>query len=135
MVFVNSSGPIPGMDFGFPDTCNTPMGPVITPVPYPNFAMSVTAVPTQFSTYISCMPAHNISTMKPMTMGDTTGVLGGLASGMMMGPAMHMMGSTNLFIGGPPATKFLGVTGQNGMSPNAPGVTMAPSQPIMMSLR
>jgi hypothetical protein len=37
MPFVNSSGPIPGMDFGFPDVCNTPLGPVVTPIPYPNF--------------------------------------------------------------------------------------------------
>ncbi len=45
------------------------------------------------------------------------------------------MGSTNLFIGGVPATKLTSPTKQNGMSPNVPGVRISPSQTKMMAMR
>lgn len=128
MVFANSSGPIPAPDLAFPDVCltPTPVGPV--PIPYPNIALAPTAIPSQFKVLLSCMPAHNLTTTKPVSMGDNAGVNMGVASGMVMGPQRHVLGSFKVFTGGPPATKMLNLSGQNGMSPNIPGVTLAPSQ-------
>jgi hypothetical protein len=128
MVFVNSSGPIPAPDFSFPDVCTTPVGPVPVPIPYPNIALAPTAIPTQFTTFLTCMPAHNLLTTKPMSLGDQPGVLLGVASGFVMGPVKHVMGSVTLLIGGPPTTKMLNPTSQNGMSPNIVGMTIAPTQ-------
>jgi len=135
MVYVNSWGPVPAPDLAVPDVCITPVGPVPVPVPYPNVTLAVMAIPTQFRTLTMMMPANNMLTVKPMSMGDNPGVLLGVASGFVMGPVRHQMGSTNLFIGGPPTTKMLSPTGQNGMSPNIPGMTLAPCQIKVMSLR
>lgn len=128
MVFVNSSGPIPAPDFAFPDVCATPIAGVPVPIPYPNIALAPTAIPTQFTTFLTCMPAHNLTTTKPMTLGDQPGVQLGVASGFVMGPVKHAMGSVTMFIGGPPCTKMLNPTMQNGMSPNIVGTTLAPTQ-------
>jgi len=126
-----------GMDFGFPDVCNTPspVGPI--PIPYPNLAMGMTANPATAcrKIYVSCMPAHNLGTQIPMSMGDNAGIAGGIASGMVMGPAKHMMGSFGVIYEGSPATKMTSPTGQNGMSLNAPGMTIVPSQFKVMILK
>lgn len=119
------------MDFGFPDVCLTPAPPLPSPVPipYPNTAMLPMAVPpsTSLKHLISMMPAHNLGTTIPTSMGDNAGVAGGVASGMMMGPARNTMGSTKVFTGGMPATKMLSTALQN--STNVPtGMTLVPSQ-------
>lgn len=134
MVFVNSWGPIPGPDFGFPDVCTTPIGPAPVPIPYPNLDLPFLAVPTQFRTFNSFMPSFNMATVKVMSLGDQPGVLLGVASGLVMGPVRHVLGSFTLFIGGPPTTKMLDMTGHNGGSPNIPGMTLAPSQVTVMCL-
>jgi len=128
VVFVNSSGPMPAPDFSFPDVCATPIAGVPVPIPYPNLALAPTAIPTQFTTFLTCMPAHNLMTTKPMSLGDQPGVQLGVASGFVMGPVKHAMGSVTTFIGGPPCTKMLNPTMQNGMSPNIVGTTIAPTQ-------
>lgn len=132
-MFVNSQ--MGGMTFGFPDVCKTPTpaGPV--PVPYPNITTHSTAVPNQFKYLIQGMPAHNLATTTPMSNGDNAGVALGVVSNVVMGPMRHTMGSTNLFIGGPPATKMLNPTGHNGAAMNVPGTAIAPSQVKIMSLR
>jgi len=135
MVFVNSQGPLPYTDFAFPDTCNTPVGPAIVPLPYPSFGLGPTAVPSQMKVLAMCMPAHNMATVKPITNGDNTGVALGLLSGMVMGPGASMAGSTVLLVGGPPATKMAMPTKQNGVGPNAFGMTLSPSQVKLMALR
>ena len=126
-----------GLPFAFPDVCNTPspVGPI--PIPYPNTAMGMTANPATAckKIYVSCMPAHNLGTQVPMSMGDNAGVAGGVASGMMMGPCKHIMGSLGVFHEGAPATKMTSPTGQNGMSMNAPGMTLVPSQVKVMILK
>ena len=126
-----------GLNFGFPDTCNTPAGPAVVPIPYPNTAMGMTANPALAckKIYLSCMPAHNLGTQIPMSMGDNAGVAGGVASGMMMGPCVHLMGSTMVIFEGSPATKMTSPTGQNGMSMNAPGMTLAPAQVKVMIMK
>ena len=126
-----------GMNFGFPDVCKTPspVGPI--PIPYPNMATGMTANPATAckKIYLSCMPAHNLGTQVPMSMGDNAGVAGGVASSMMMGPCKHIMGSLGVFHEGAPATKMTSPTGQNGMSMNAPGMTMVPAQFKVMILK
>jgi hypothetical protein len=126
-----------GVDFGFPDVCKTPspVGPI--PIPYPNTAMGVTANPATAckKIYLSCMPAHNLGTQIPTSMGDNAGVAGGVASNMMMGPCRHLMGSFGVLYEGSPATKMTSLTGQNGMSMNAPGMTLAPAQFKVMILK
>lgn len=121
-----------GMDFAMPDVCLTPIptpaGPVPTPIPYPNTGVPVMAIPTQFKNLTLCMPNHNLMTITPMTNGDNAGVNMGVASGMVMGPAKNLMGSVKTLIGGLPATTMLKPTGQNGMSPNMVGASLAPSQ-------
>jgi len=73
------------------------------------------------------MPAHNMGTTIPMTMGDNAGVAMGVASGTVMGPARNTKGSTKVFTGGTPATRCLDTAMQN--STNVPGgMTLVPSQ-------
>ncbi len=134
-MFVTSQGPMPATDLGFPDVCKTPVGPVVTPLPYASIGLSTTAIPNQTKVLLSAMPAHNLTTVTPMTNGNQPGVLLGVVSNMIMGPAQAAMGSTNLMIGGAPATKLTSPTKQNGSCPNEPGVRISPSQAKMMSLR
>ncbi|MCP4077986.1 MAG: DUF4150 domain-containing protein [Gammaproteobacteria bacterium] len=126
-----------GMNLGVPDVCltpiPTPVGPVPTPIPYPNMAMGMTAIPNQFKVLLMAGPAHNLMTTVPMSNGDNAGVNMGVASGMMMGPSRHTLGSTNVLFGGMPATKMTSMTMQN--STNAPGLTLVPSQFKVMLLR
>lgn len=135
MVFVNGNGPIPGINFAFPDVCKTPIGPAPVPIPYPNLTMTPTSIPTQMTVFTMVMPSHNLVTVAPLSLGDQPGVLLGLIGPFDMGPSRHMFGSTNLFIGGPPTTKMTSPTGQNGVSPNVFGATISPSQVVLLSLR
>lgn len=119
-----------GMHFGFPDVCltPTPVGPI--PIPYPNFSMGLTANPgtVSFTVYLSCMPAHNLMTMGTISMGDNVGVNMGVASGMVMGPHRHLLGSFMTIYSCAPATKLTSLSGQNGASLNIPGLTIVPAQ-------
>lgn len=135
MSYVNSSGPMPGEDHALPDVCNTPTGPTVTPIPYPNVNMSTMANPTQSRFLIMSMPAHNMTTQRSMSTGDSAGVNLGVMSGTVMGPGRAKTGSDNLFIGGPPATKMGMPTKQNGTSPNAFGTSTSPSQIRLMAQR
>ena len=133
-MFVNTQ--MGGLDFGFPDVCltPTPVGPI--PIPYPNMAMPMTAIPptAAMNVLTVVMPTHNLMTTVPMSMGDNAGVNMGVASGMVMGPCRHLMGSVKTLVGGSPVTKMLSPTGQNGMSLNAPGMSMVPCQVKVMVL-
>lgn len=127
-----------GLDFAMPDVCLTPIptpaGPVPTPIPYPNTALPMTSIPSQFKVLTVCMPNHNLMTITPMTNGDNAGVNLNPISGMVMGPSKNLMGSVKTFIGGLPATTMLKPTGQNGLSPGAFGASLAPSQVKVMIL-
>ena len=115
-----------GLDLGFPDVCNTPTpaGPV--PIPYPNLALGPMAVKAVYNVLFMCTPAHNMTTVIPMTNGDNAGVAMGVASGTVMGPARHLLGSFTVIVGGAPATRLGSVALQN--STNCPGVRVVPSQ-------
>ena len=126
------------MNMAMPDVCLTPIpspaGPIPTPIPYPNIALPMMAIPSQFKVLILAMPAHNLMTITPMSNGDNGGVMMNPMSGMVMGPCKHLMGSMKVLYGGLPVTKMLNPTGQNGMSPGAFGASLAPSQIKVMVL-
>lgn len=131
-MFVNAQGPIPALNLAFPDVCltpiPTPVGPIPVPIPYPNISMAVMGIPSQVKVLTLAMPVHNLMTIVPMSNGDNTGLMMNPLSGMVMGPTRHLLGSFKTLIGGLPATKMLSLTGQNGMSPGAFGMTLSPSQ-------
>ncbi len=122
------------MHMAMPDVCNTPVGTAVVPTPYPNIAMTSTAIPTIYNMYIQAMPDHNLLTEVPISSGDEAGVSLGVASGLIIGPVSHLLGSTKVFKSGAPATMMLCTTGQNGASPNAVGMTLSPSQVKVMIL-
>ena len=115
-----------GMSMGFPDVCltPTPVGPV--PIPYPNIAMTPTAIPSQVKCMFMCTPAHNMATTVPLTNGDNAGVATGVASGMVMGPSRQLTAAFTVLVGAMPATRLTSMSLQN--STNAPGMQMVPSQ-------
>lgn len=125
-----------GMNMGFPDVCNTPtpVGPV--PIPYPNISNGPTANPATAAMTVltDCMPSFNMATEVLISNGDQAGVALGVASGMIMGPTEHILGSFTVLTGGSPAQRLTSMTGQNGMSMNCPGVTLAPSQVSVLVL-
>jgi len=135
-MFVNTQ--MAGMNFAMPDVCLTPIpspaGPIPTPIPYPNTALPMSAIPSQVKVLVLAMPAHNLMTITPMSNGDNSGVNMNPISGMVMGPSKHLMGSIKVLYGGLPVTKMLNPTGQNGMSPGAFGASLAPSQIKVMVL-
>lgn len=122
-----------GLDYAFPDTCNTPAGPAVTPVAYPNTGDPALAAPTQSVVYNACMPAHTLSTTIPVSSGDAAGTLGGAASATFMGACWHTTSSAVVWYGTSPATRMLDATAQN--NGNAVGSALAPSQTQVMILR
>jgi hypothetical protein len=129
-MFVNTQ--MAGINMAMPDVCLTPIpspvGPIPTPIPYPNIALPMTAIPSQVKVLILAMPAHNLMTITPMSNGDNAGLMMNPMSGMVMGPCKHLMGSVKVMFGGMPVTKMLNPTGQNGIMPGAFGISLAPSQ-------
>ena len=121
----------PGMSMGMPDICMTP--PLGLPVPYPNFGMNAMAVPTYFTVCTMAMPELTMTAMYPTTIGDNLGVMGGVASGMFMGPGRCMLGSQVAFVAGQPTWRLMAITLHN--LTNAPGATMVPSQTVKQVLR
>lgn len=115
-----------GIDTGFPDVCltPTPAGPV--PIPYPNIAAGPMGVPAAYTVLFGCTPAHNMSTIIPLTNGDNAGVAMGVASGIVMGPSRHLTAAFTVLVGGMPATRLTSMSLQN--STNCPGCRIVPSQ-------
>lgn len=128
-MFANCS--LAGQDIGMPDVCKTPAPPPVgmVPIPYPNMAQLLLALPptTCFKVLISFMPTHNLGTTIPISNGDEAGVLGGVASGIIMGSARNLMGSVKVLYGGLPATRMLDPAMQN-LSNVPTGRTLVPSQ-------
>ena len=115
-----------GMDMGFPDVCltPTPAGPI--PIPYPNIAAGPMGVPAVYNVLFMAAPAHNMSTVVPLSNGDNAGVAMGVASGLVMGPARHLTASFTTLVGGMPLTRLTSMSLQN--STNCPGMRAVPSQ-------
>jgi hypothetical protein len=115
-----------GTNFAIPDICLTPVGPVITPVPYPNIALEMMGVPAAYTILYGGTPAHNLLTTVPISNGDNSGVLLGAVSHLVMGPTKFTTGAFTCLTFGAPTTRMTSVTMQNLI--NVPGLTLAPSQ-------
>ncbi|MDD5204472.1 MAG: DUF4150 domain-containing protein [Desulfobacterales bacterium] len=131
-MFQNTMGG--GMNLGFPDVCLTPspVGPV--PIPYPNMSMGPTTVaPTTALTVLTdFMPSCNLMSMTATSVGDSTGVAMGVASGMIMGPTHNVIGSFTVLKQGVPAARMTTMTMQN--NTNCPGISLVPSQVTVLTL-
>ncbi len=125
-----------GMNMGFPDTCLTPVGPVVVPLPYPNISETATCSNPVPTVLLECLPSMNQMSTCEVSEGDQPGVNTGVVSHMIGGPTMYVCGSTGVVIQGMPAMRLTSVTGQNAMEmlPNAPGSTIAPSQETVLFL-
>lgn len=110
-----------GMNVGFPDVCVTPVGPVPTPIPYPNMALNATAVPFAPNVLVSFVPALNMGATMPITLGDQAGTLSPF-----MGPGRYTMGNPTVMVNALPAVSLLCPTTGNNMV-NALGAAVVPS--------
>jgi hypothetical protein len=128
-MFANTQ--LAGMDLGFPDVCLTP-SPAPVPVPYPNFTSAPMGTPAAYNVLMGGAPAHNMSTVIPMTNGDNAGVSLGVASATVMGPSRHLTAAFTVLVGGMPVTRLTSMSLQN--STNCPGVRLAPSQTKVLVL-
>ena len=125
-----------GMNLGFPDVCNTPtpVGPI--PVPYPNINMSAATAPAAYNVLVDCMPSLNLLSKGLVSFGDNGGLLMGVVAPMDCGQNLYMVGCFTILVDGVPAQRLTSVTGQNalGMMPNAPGMSIVPSQITVLTL-
>ncbi|WP_437723147.1 DUF4150 domain-containing protein [Sorangium sp. So ce861] len=118
MCFASTSGG--GLDFGIPDVC------LPGPVPYPNTASRTMATAVAYKVIFGRGPAHTLTTIIPISMGDNPGILGGVISRRNMGPSRRLVPYPKLLLQNKPAVR-LGATGiQNQINVN--GTTIAPSQ-------
>ncbi len=116
--------------FGIVDVCKTP--PLATPIPYVNIAVSTMGLGFVFNVTIEASPVHNLLTTIPLTNGDEPGAMGGVVSGIIMGPCSYILGSFSVIAGFAPVARLLGTTLQNGI--NAPGIVLIMSQLKVLAL-
>jgi len=111
-----------GTSTGFPDVCTTPVGPVPTPIPYPNLAMNAQAIPFTPTIKICMVNALNMGAKPTMT----SGMEGGVAHPLLKGPGGYTMGNPTIHLEKMPAIHLLCPT--NGNSFNNPvGAVLVPS--------
>ncbi len=111
-----------GMNMGFPDVCLTPAAPAPIPVPYPNMAMNAQAAPFAATVMVCKMPALNMGSKIPMTMGDE----GGSAHPTFKGMGAYTMGNPKVLIEKLPAINLSCPTTGNMMN-NPIGMVAVPS--------
>lgn len=108
-----------GMNIGPPDVCLTPPAP--TPVAYINVALNAMAVAFCQNILLSMLPAFNLATKIPITMGDDPGTDG-------PGPKRvgeFVMGSPKVYFNGLQAIRVTSPT--TGNSKNVGGNAQVPS--------
>ncbi|MBI4952521.1 MAG: DUF4150 domain-containing protein [Myxococcales bacterium] len=110
------------MNLGFPDVCNTIVGPATAPIPYPNIAMNAQASGFSPTVSVSGMNALNQATQIPMTSGDEAGT----AHPTIKGGSSYTLGNPIVFIDGMPAINLACPTTGNNMN-NAAGAVLVPS--------
>jgi Domain of unknown function (DUF4150) len=115
-----------GQVIGQPNVCLTPAGPALAPMVYVSMGMVMMAVGTAPTVLLANMMAVTLGSQIPMTNGDQPGTGGGVASGMIMGPAKYTKGSSKVRFGGQPAAMVTSTTMQN--QTNTTGLQAAPSQ-------
>jgi hypothetical protein len=120
------------LNFGFPDVCEvpTPVGPI--PLPFPNFAISITHIPSQFCVIIGGGLAENLVTEGTISNGDEAGLAMGIVSHDIMGPDRYVLGSFKVCMGGIFATRLTSLTLAN--LSNIIGLSITPSQVCVMVL-
>jgi hypothetical protein len=111
-----------------PDVCKTPALPAPLPIPYPNMAMSVTHVPTQYKLMIGPGLVETLGTIGTLSEFDEPGVLGGIISGVFMGPDQYLLGSFKLMVDAFFVMRLTSLTGHNGMPFNTIGMQLIPAQ-------
>jgi len=127
-MFANTNGG--GLDFAFPDVCDTP--PVPEPIPYPNMGPGPETVPFCANILFDGAPANNLDSEVPLTQGDDPGVELGDASGTVMGPSRSETAAFTVLLDGAPATRLTSMTIQN--STNMEGMRIVPSQTTVLLL-
>lgn len=125
-MFVNTNLGV--FNFSFPDVCFVPVLGVPTPFPFPNIALSFADIPAQFEVIIGGGLAENLVTVGALSNGDQAGAEGGVVSHLIMGQFRALLGSFKVFMGCIPCTHMLGIVGQNGLLPNAIGISLSPAQ-------
>ena len=111
-----------GNNLGFPDVCNTVVGPATAPVPYPNVAMHAQATPFSTIVNVSMMGALNLSSKIPMTTGDEAGS----AHPTIKGAGAFTAGNSVVFVEKQPAINLTCPTTGNAMN-NGLGAVLVPA--------
>jgi hypothetical protein len=123
--------PAQGIAFAFPDVCNTPSGPTVVPVPYPNIAQldQATGVTDVSGKEVLVGPQglHVLlmDSEVPTSSGDEPGSAGGVRSGTIKGRCRVTAASGSVVYGSGQKgiARFLDTTKQN--NDNADGFLLA----------
>lgn len=89
-----------GMSAGFPDVC---LSPVLGLFPFPNFSFNAMKFPFSPNVWFSMLPALNMASFSPISLGDQLGTL----HPTFMGQARHIFGNFRVLINFLPATSLL----------------------------
>jgi len=85
-----------GGNVGFPDVCNTVVGPATAPIPYPNIGTDSLAVPFSPNVFVSGLPGHNQTSSPVITNGDEAGCVHssfiGSGGSVFANPTIHTSG-------------------------------------------
>ena len=119
------------LNFAFPDVCLTPE-PAPVPIPYPNFAISITHIPSQFNVLIGGGLAENLLTMGTISQGDDPGIETGVVSHTVMAMDRYVLGSVKVCFGAVFAQRLTSITTANGPIGNAIGASVTPAQFVVM---
>lgn len=122
-----SSNKGPSLNFGFPDVCLTPVGPVIVPIPYPNFGAHAMAVAFSPNVMTAMIPALNLGSVIPLTTGDEPGV----AHWTVMGPGTFDVGNPVVNVNMLPGINLTCLTDGN-TGNDEPGMVVAPGAPNVL---
>jgi carboxyl-terminal processing protease len=117
----------PSLSFGFPDVCLTPVGPVIVPIPYPNFGAHAMAATFSPIVSVAMIPALNMGSVLAMTTGDEPGV----AHWTIKGPGTFDTGNPVVFVDMLPAICLTCLTDGNTAN-NEPGTVVMPGAPNVL---
>ena len=122
-----------GMNIALPDVCNTPVGPSLVPIPYPNFHSVASSIPSQFFAFTSCAPMATMTALGLVSLGDNVGVGFGVMSGIVASTTRYLLGTFRTLVNGSPVVRMGHSTIQN--STNAFGANTIPSQFRLFNLR
>ncbi|MEM6788179.1 MAG: DUF4150 domain-containing protein [Myxococcota bacterium] len=109
-----------------PDVCLVP--PLAIPTPFVNLAQCRDAVMTSARVLVANKEVLTQSSYTAMSQGNEPGGLGGIISGVNLGPCRFLSYSSRVLAEGKGVVRHLALTGQNGYSPNMVGCQVSPSQ-------